>query len=143
MSIKFYSKSEHYYEFSNFYNSPFVLDDLVWPTVEHYFQAQKFPTYKGLQEKIRYTKSPTIAKRLGSTKTTHFRTDWETVKETVMKNALRAKFTQNKELSNMLKETKDLILKEKSPRDNYWGIGSSGKGKNRLGILLMEIRSEL
>lgn len=143
MSIEFYSKSEKYNEFSNFHNSPFILKDKEWKTVEHYFQAQKFPNDLVLQEKIRSTSSPTIAKRLGRTKTPAFRNDWEQVKESVMKDALHAKFTQNKELYNLLKETNNLILKENSPRDLYWGIGKSKTGKNRLGVLLMEIRSEI
>lgn len=29
-----------------------------------------------------------------------------------------------------------------SPRDDFWGIGKNGNGKNMLGILLMEIRFE-
>jgi ribA/ribD-fused uncharacterized protein len=143
MSIEFYSKSNQFYELSNFHICPFILDNKEWSTVEHYFQTQKFPTDNILQDKIRLCKSPTIAKRLGRTKTTHFRADWEHVKESVMKDALKAKFIQNKNLNSLLKETKDLILKENSPNDTFWGIGKSKTGKNRLGILLMEIRSEL
>ena len=28
-------------------------------------------------------------------------------------------------------------------RDKYWGNGGDGSGKNRLGVLLMEVREEL
>lgn len=143
MSIEFYYKSEKYYELTNFHVCSFNLDNKIWQTVEHYFQAQKYPSDINLQETIRLAKSPFIAKRLGRSITPHFRSDWEEVKENIMKKGLIAKFTQNNELYNMLKETNNLILKEKSPADYYWGIGTSGKGKNRLGILLMEVRSEI
>ncbi len=50
--IYFFTKNDPFYEFSNF--APFGVeeDGLYWPTVEHYFQAQKFtdPAYR---EKIR------------------------------------------------------------------------------------------
>jgi ribA/ribD-fused uncharacterized protein len=34
-------------------------------------------------------------------------------------------------------------LVENSPFDKYWGIGANGKGKNRLGMLLVQLRNEL
>jgi len=42
MTIYFYSQTEEYSEFSNFTPDGVELDDEWWPTVEHYFQAQKF-----------------------------------------------------------------------------------------------------
>jgi hypothetical protein len=38
-------------------------------------------------------------------------------------------------------ETAPLV--EASPFDAYWGCGRSGKGKNRLGQLLMQVRAKL
>jgi ribA/ribD-fused uncharacterized protein len=64
MAITFYSTKDSYGEFSNFSKHPFELDGLMWPTSEHYFQAQKFED-KAYQEKIRTTASPMIAARLG------------------------------------------------------------------------------
>jgi ribA/ribD-fused uncharacterized protein len=80
---------------------------------------------------------------LGKTKTVHFREDWELVKEEIMLKALLAKFNQNPVLLDLLKSTGTAILKEKSPWDSYWGTGRYGKGKNRMGILLMMTRSAL
>ena len=42
MTIRFFSKSETHREFSNFAPFPIDLDGKRWPTVEHYYQAQKF-----------------------------------------------------------------------------------------------------
>lgn len=41
-TVKFYDKDQPYYQFSNFYHSPIVLDGEQWSTTEHYYQAQKF-----------------------------------------------------------------------------------------------------
>jgi len=41
--IKFYSKTTAYRELSNFAPFGFEDDGVYWPTVEHYFQVQKFP----------------------------------------------------------------------------------------------------
>ena len=71
------------------------------------------------------------------------RSDWEEVKEQVMLKALRAKFSHHQDLREQLLATGNLHLAEASPCDYYWGTGKSGKGKNRLGVLLMQVRSEL
>lgn len=143
MAIEFSSKSATYSELSNFQVAPFILKDTTWPTVEHYFQAQKFPGDSLLQERIRLATSPASAKKLGRTRTPFFRSDWEDVKEDVMLEGLRAKFTQNVELGQLLKSTGGAQLKEKAFWDAYWGTGRTGKGKNRMGVLLERVRAEI
>ena len=59
-----------------------------------------------------------------------------------MKRALRLKF-MNPQLRSLLLSTKNRMLVEDSPYDRYWGGGRDRKGRNRLGILLMEIRDEI
>ena len=59
-----------------------------------------------------------------------------------MKKALYFKFTQNENARKILIETGDSILKEDSKTDLYWG-GALSNSKNRLGILLMELREKL
>jgi ribA/ribD-fused uncharacterized protein len=71
------------------------------------------------------------------------RADWEAVKDDVMRRALRAKFEQHSKLKSLLLSTGDAELIEHTRNDSYWADGGDGSGKNRLGILLMELRSEL
>ncbi len=71
------------------------------------------------------------------------RADWESVKEDVMRRALRAKFTAHPELRDLLLGTGDADLVENAPGDYYWGVGKDGSGKNRLGALLVELRAAL
>ncbi len=139
--IYFFRKGEPFSELSNFAPSEFEADGVRWPTVEHYFQAQKFKDASH-RERIRGARSPMEAKTLGQTRQVPIRSDWESVKEQVMKKALRLKF-QNPRLRSLLLSTKNRMLVEDSPHDRYWGCGRDGKGKNRLGILLMEVRDEI
>jgi predicted NAD-dependent protein-ADP-ribosyltransferase YbiA (DUF1768 family) len=39
--------------------------------------------------------------------------------------------------------TEQKILVEHTENDSYWGDGGNGKGKNKLGKLLMRLRDEL
>jgi ribA/ribD-fused uncharacterized protein len=142
-TIEFNSKSASYSELSNFHLSPFMLEGKMWPTVEHYFQAQKFPADPDLQERIRAAKKSLGAKRFGQTKTFAFRDDWETIKDTVMYTGIKAKFQQNPELATILAGTGAAWLIEKAPRDSYWGSGPNGCGKNKTGHIIMRVRAEL
>jgi ribA/ribD-fused uncharacterized protein len=109
--------------------------------VEHYFQSQKFPTDAVLQSKIRTAEKPHQAKRLGSTKSSHFRADWNQVRDNIMWEGLMGKFSQNPELMELLISTEgQQVLVEKSFWDGYWGSGRTGKGLNKMGQFLMRIR---
>lgn len=142
--IYFYSKTEAWHELSNFAPFGFEEDGAYWPTVEHYFQAQKFPGAENgaYRERIRKAKTPKEAKSLGRTRTIAIRPDWEEVKDGIMLAALRRKFAAAK-LRDLLLSTGDRRLVEAAPTDYYWGCGRTGTGKNRLGELLMQTRDEL
>lgn len=60
-----------------------------------------------------------------------------------MHEAVRAKFTQHGELREYLLGTGDARLVEHTESDAYWGDGGDGSGRNRLGEILMQVRSEL
>ena len=74
---------------SNFFPSPIKSEGIVYPTVEHFFQAQKANT---LSEKmaIAAAETPGRAKRLG--RLVSLRPDWEEVKVDVMRSGLELKF---------------------------------------------------
>lgn len=60
-----------------------------------------------------------------------------------MKKGLLLKFSQNPGLLDILVGTGERPLVEHTEKDKYWGDGGDGSGKNRLGVLLMEVRAEL
>jgi ribA/ribD-fused uncharacterized protein len=142
MDIYFYSIYDDYGFFSNFSPHPFVLEGRRWSTAEHYFQAQKFHGTPHA-DIVRRAKTPLEAARLGRSKRIPIRHDWERVKESVMRQALSAKFTQNIGLLDALLDTADSRIVEHTDIDSYWGDGGDGSGLNRLGILLMELRENM
>jgi ribA/ribD-fused uncharacterized protein len=124
---------------SNFVPARVVLSGVVYCTVEHAYQAAKS---LDVNERliIEKAKSPGQAKKLGRLLT--IRSDWEDVKESIMRELLIQKFAQSKFMEQLL-ATGDAYIEETNWwKDRYWGV-YKGKGLNRLGYLLMEIRGYL
>ncbi|MDZ8053907.1 MAG: NADAR family protein [Aulosira sp. ZfuVER01] len=142
MTIYFYNIREEYGCFSNFSPHGFELDELYWPTSEHYFQAQKFVGTVHL-EQIRLVKTPKDAARMGRERSRPLRQDWEQVKDDIMRKAVLQKFETHVDIKEILLSTSNEEIIENSPIDFYWGCGSDGSGKNMLGIILMEVREIL
>ena len=140
--INFYRVSDEFGCFSNFAPYPVRMDGKVWPTSEHYFQAQKFKDAKH-RESIRQTKSPMIAARMGRDRKKPLRRDWESVKVGIMRDVVRAKFSQHDDIRQVLLSTGNAKIVEHTENDSYWGDGGDGSGKNVLGRILMEVREEL
>lgn len=140
--INFYSTTSEYGAFSNFSRHSVFLKGKRWPTSEHYFQAQKFAGTPH-EEAVRACKRPAEAAAMGRDRKLPLRRDWDSVKERVMLDALRAKFTQHDDLNALLLGTGDAVLVEHTANDSYWGDGGDGSGRNRLGHLLMRLRAEL
>ena len=137
--VHFYAVNDPYGEFSNFSPHKVMIDGKAWPTTEHYFQAQKFV---GLprEEVIREARGPGQAARMGRSRDFPLRSDWEEVKDDIMRKAVLAKFTQHERLAQILRGTGDATLVEHTRNDSYWGDGGDGRGKNMLGKILMETR---
>lgn len=139
--IQFYHVNDEYGCFSNFASFPIRVDGKVWPTSEHYFQAQKFED-EGYRAKIRAEKSPMVAARMGRDRKFKIRRNWDSIRDDVMYKAIRAKFEQHEEIRKMLIETGDAKLIEHTENDSYWADGGDGSGENRLGELLMKLRAD-
>ncbi|EOC0112726.1 NADAR family protein [Cronobacter sakazakii] len=140
--IYFYRVNEPYGVFSNFHSTGFSVSEIWWPTVEHYFQTQKFHD-EILREKIRSLTSPMEAAKVGRSRNYPLREDWELIKDDVMRFAVLKKFSQNDEAKNILLSTGGAELIEHTKNDRYWADGGDGTGKNMLGKILMETRSVL
>lgn len=121
---------------SNFWPVDIIFEGDAYPSVEHAYQAAK-TLHKDDRDVIRRANTPGIAKRLG--KKVPMRDDWDEVKLTIMRELLIQKF-KSKTLRSRLRELADVQLIEGNYwGDTFWGV-CKGKGENRLGKLLMEIR---
>ena len=116
-----------YYFLSNFYSAPVTYNGMCFENNE---AATEFCRL-----------NPSEAKRLG--RRVKLRGDWEAVKDTVMYEICKAKFSQNPDLADKLVATKDAELIEGNTwGDRIWGV-CDGVGENRLGKILMRVRTEM
>ena len=142
MPILFYTPNDEFGAFSNFSKHGIEMDGLWYPTVEHYFQSQKFED-AAYREKIRLAPNAKSAASLGRSRAVPIRADWEEVKDAIMKEAVTAKFHTHAAIRDLLLSTGTERIVENAPGDYYWGCGKDGSGKNKLGRILEEVRSNL
>lgn len=137
------------YEFlSNFYNCSVKFNGITYGHSEGAFQAQKT-----LNENQRLEISKMTAgqskRYCGRKGPITLREDWEQVKDNIMYEIVKEKFSQNSDIRDKLLATGDIELIEGTTwHDNYWGNCTCDKcvnieGKNMLGKILMKVRSEL
>lgn len=125
---------------SNFWEACVTMEGKVYPTTEHAFQAAK-TLDPDERRQIRMEVTPGRAKRLG--RKVALRHDWDEIKEGVMLELVRQKFTTHPELARRLIHTGNArIVEENHWNDTLWGV-CDGVGENRLGEILMRVRSEL
>lgn len=146
--IRFWGKNSKYFEFTNFYMRSIQIDNILWPSSEHYYQANKFIQKEIINEILSQKYPMAVYKLANVTYKNNIRENWNEIKIDVMRKVLREKFSQHEDLKKLLLETDDDILIENSPYDSFWGVGGFGnkyiEGTNNwLGKILMDIRKEL
>ncbi len=127
---------------SNWYLSPIFLKGKIWASVEHYYHAQKFAGTPE-EEICRRLATPRETLEFSRRPDVHPDPEWDKKKLQVMAEAVRAKFTQNPELTEMLLATGDNEIAEESPIDSFWGLGKDKDGRNELGQIIMKVREDL
>ena len=128
-----------YFFLSNFFLCTIEYEGIIYPSVEHAYQAAKTLDPETRRQCLTMTAGQ--AKRWGRSLT--LRDDWEQVKIAVMDHLLDIKFTPESELAQKLLATSTHELVEGNTwGDTFWGV-CNGKGKNMLGTLLMARRSIL
>lgn len=143
-------------EFSNWYPSEFELEGKKFYNAEQYFMYKKAKHFNDEEIAIAIlcTDDPKLAKKLGRKVKNFDSAVWLTVCKDYMKEACRAKFTQNLDLKKILLSHKTQTYVEASPFDVIWGVGMSEDnpkinnkdnwlGMNLLGEVLTELRDEL
>ncbi|QGH45272.1 hypothetical protein [Bacteriophage Eos] len=131
---------------SNFYESEMEIDQgptkppVVVKTLEHAYQALKAKT-KDECDWVLASPTPGVAKRRGQKVDAW--DNWEELKADIMLELLRIKFFFNENMRQRLLATGTARLVEGNTwGDRYWGV-CRGEGENTLGMLLMQVRSEL
>lgn len=155
LSFEFFFRSRS--PFSQWYISQFKVDGIKYWCMEQYMMAEKARLFKdseSLNKILSETKSQKNIKALGRRVKNFDDKVWNKNKLDIVYKGNKAKFSQNKELYNILISTGDKILVEANPWDRIWGIGMScddanatdprrWKGENLLGFTLMKVRLDL
>jgi ribA/ribD-fused uncharacterized protein len=142
--------------FSQWFEAGFMIEEIYYPTAEHYMMAEKAKLFGDEEVRSAILKSthPKQAKDNGR-KVRNFEASlWEAQRVSIVVAGNLAKFQQNPELQKFLVGTGDRILVEASPVDKIWGIGLAADhpdaanperwpGLNLLGIALMQVRSQI
>lgn len=142
--------------FSQWYESPFVVDEVTYKTAEHWMMAKKALLFGDLEifEKIVISEKPSEVKDLGRRISGFNDEIWTAKRYEIVKTGNLHKFNQHPELAKYLLSTGERILVEASPVDYIWGIGMAQDhldaskpykwlGLNLLGFALMEVRDLL
>lgn len=145
--IHFYRSNEKPFGvFSNLFRSKVEFEGRIFPTAEHAYQAGK-ASKEAVREWILSAPTPALAAMAAhGLYTWDIVPNWSKIKFDRMRQVLKAKFTQHEELKALLLSTGSKRLVEAGRVDNavnrLWGE-VNGRGQNMLGVLLMELRSEL
>jgi ribA/ribD-fused uncharacterized protein len=150
--IGFWKVNETYGFLSQWYISNFTEDDILFNNCEKYMMYKKAllfdPDYSNT---ILHENNPLKIKKMGRLIKNFNQEIWDNNKFKIIYKANYFKFTQNKELSKKLLDTKPFILAEASPLDRIYGIGmgpnnpnvqfiDKWRGQNLLGKALMDVR---
>jgi len=127
---------------SSFALVSFELEDKVWPSVEHYFQAMKFPV-GDYPESIRLAKTAKKAQKLGRNRFKKIRKDWSQVREIIMTRAVYTKCRTHSDIARELLATGEETLVDNNQYDYFWGCGRDRRGNNAYGKVLMNVRAKL
>jgi ribA/ribD-fused uncharacterized protein len=139
--------------FSQWYGASFVVDGRSYLTAEHFMMAEKAALFddQATREQVLQAPNPGAAKALGRQVRGFDEATWLRHRFAIVVRANEAKFAQNPELGQFLRQSGDRILVEASPVDAVWGIGlaqddervndpNQWQGLNLLGFALMQVR---
>ena len=154
--ICFHNPDEENGYLSNWYLSEFVVDGIIFSSMEQYMMYEKAVLFNDhtTAEKILQTDDVAKIKALGRTVSHFDEVVWEKERERIVYRGVSEKFRQNPDLTEKLEKTGNEILAECAVKDRIWGIGLSmkdetrfniekWKGRNLLGKILMRVREDI
>jgi len=128
---------------SNFYplQSGVSFEEIVYPSVEHAYQAAKYP-FNERRQFVEITAGH--AKKLGKLAPKFNAKRWAKKKYDIMYALNWQKFINNYNLQEKLVMTDGCHLEERNSwGDTDWGTNEQGVGENNLGKILMRVREKI
>ena len=166
--VCFFQEDNPHWCFSNWYPCRFIYAGVEYNSMEQYMMYQKAIIFNDEEAalKVLSLDSPKLQKAIGreledrpipllSGDKTSYLELWNKNKYFIVKQGLRAKLLQNKDILNELLATQNKVIVECSATDKVWGAGRSiddpslyhsisqaDIDSNYLGKILMELRDE-
>ncbi len=127
---------------SNFAPCTILLNGIAYPSVEHAYMSAKSDDVRWYLKCTDESIKPGDIKKLS--RGILIVNNWDSIKVEVMRECLKQKYSQEP-YKTLLIETGDALIQEGNFwGDTFWGVDLNTKlGENRLGELIMAIRSEL
>ncbi|MCI7062203.1 MAG: NADAR family protein [Lachnospiraceae bacterium] len=154
--ICFHNPDEKNGYLSNWFYSEFSVDDVKFNSIEQFMMYKKAMCFSDsiIAKQILDAKDTAEMKTLGRCVSEYNDNIWNGIRQIIVYEGLLAKFSQNIELKEQLKNTKNAILAECAVKDRIWGIGLSMNdprrleinqwlGMNLLGYTLMMVRNRV
>lgn len=137
----------HFYIYFSPYTAHAIeLDGVVYPTVEHAYQCERYDD-PAIRAEILATRSPVKAWEASTKHKPAQKADFPSRKRKVMKHLMRLKAEQHEEVRKALIESGDMTIVKHidtyPPGDGFWDDGPDGTGENQMGKIWMEIREEM
>ena len=141
---------------SNWHKAPFTLDGHVYSSTEQYIMYRKCKMFgdDAAAEAVLATDDCAKQQKIGREAKGYVNSIWSGQRQIIALRALTAKFSQNRDLREMLLNTGDSYLVECAHSDRIWACGIrlndearhdilKWSGQNLLGFALMEVRDNL
>ena len=149
--IWFYKKEENALTafLGNFHPCSIQLWGMQFQCAEAAFQAAKFSPDRAIMARFQTLDGEAafkLGRQLSQNWTPQQTNNWRNRNLAVMREVVKAKFTQNADLKELLLATGNAYLVEHVPvkhRDAFWGDDSDGTGYNWLGQTSMAVRGSL
>lgn len=151
--VCFHNPDEENGYLSNWYISPFCMEGITFSSMEQYMMYKKAEYFEDndIAKQILAIDDVAKIKILGRQVKGYDDHYWSGIRQIVVYEGLMGKFSQNRNLKELLENTNQSILAECAVHDQIWGIGLSMKdpnrfeqtkwrGQNLLGYTLMMVR---
>jgi len=128
---------------SNFSPCNVEFEGMVFPTVEHAYQAAKTLDLS-LRQQIAALPTPGKAKRFG--RQLELRPDWDRLRVSIMLQLLISKFTHEPWRGLLIATRDEELIEGNTWGDRFWGaelVNGVWVGENKLGRSLMLVRETL
>lgn len=123
-------------------------DGVVYPTLEHAYQASRYNELH-IKSEIRHTRSPLLAWEISQKYKYLQKEEFKNPdhKISVMKYLMELKVAQHKDVRQALIDSGNKSIVKHiftyPPGDGFWDDGIDGKGENHIGKIWEEIRNSL